>query len=191
MRLIQHSPIVPAVVLGFLTVLGATAQADPGGSQPYASGNLPPAEVAVPSGPSSFVTGTVVNSSRDELVVRNTDGLTHHFLRAPDRPYGAAMIPGDRVRVEYVALDDGGDVAKNVQTLDLLAVISDEVPEEYASGGAEESQGGAMPEQDGAATDVADASEQMPATASPLPYALLAGTLLLGAGVGVRLLGRG
>ena len=186
--------VCPAVLLVIWMAGGVFAPAYAMDEQQQsAAGGIPPSEIVVTSGPSSYITGTVVSSSSEELVVRDSNGRTMDFALDQHRGYGAAMIPGDQVRVEYGAFDDQTDVAKNVETLGLLAVLGEEgggthaASEPTAAGG----EPAAEPSQSAEASPIGGSSEQMPATASPLPVAIAAGVFLFAAGMGVRLFSRG
>jgi hypothetical protein len=191
MHTIRWTLAFPAAFLTIWMASTSISRADPIDDPQTANRDMPPAAVVVPEGPSSYTTGTVVSSSKEELVVRAPDGHTMDFALDQHRGYGAAMIPGDRVRVEYGALDQDTDVAKNVETLGLLAVLDDGSRESFAAGAPTESSEGSATSRAGATTDVAESSDQLPATASPLPYMFVAGVFLFGSGLVIRLANRG
>ncbi len=191
MHTLRWTLAFPAALLAIWMAGTSISRADPIDDPQTANSGIPPAAVVVPEGPSSYTTGTVVSSSGEELVVRAPDGRTMDFALDQHRGYGAAMIPGDRVRVEYGALDQDTDVAKNVETLGLLAVLNGGSRESYAAGAPTEFAEGSATGQEGATTDVAASSDQLPATASTLPYMFVAGVFLFGSGLVIRLANRG
>jgi hypothetical protein len=187
----RQNRIYPVVFLVIWMACGFSASVFAADEQPAPMGTIPPQEVIVTDGPSSYVTGTVVSSSRERLVVRDSDGRTRDFALDQHRGYGAAMIPGDHVRVEYAAFDDRTDVAKNVETLGLLAVLGEEGGGSHPAVEPTAASEGSSAEQSPTASAVDGSTDQMPATASPLPFAVAAGVFLFAAGMGVRLFNRG
>lgn len=191
--LIRARTITFLGLAALLVLASAPCRADFSGDAQTSPG-ISPSEVQVTLGPSSYVTGNVVSSSSEQLVIRATDGRTMEFALDENRGYGAAMIPGDRVRVEYDPTTNPQAVAKNVETLGLLAVLDPTSGSPVAratGGGAREDV--AYEGSDGSAAGApgAETVDQLPATASPLPLMLVAGTLLFAAGLGVRWIDRG
>ena len=163
----------------------------------------PGASLAIPG--SQAVTGTVVTSSDTKLVISDAEGRTRDFALDPAGSFGAAMLPGDEVRVRYDRIESGADLAKDVQTLNVTERLSREERQREMYAMSQPPTEGSLTAE---ATSLAQAStepeaatgspagdnpaedgtpEELPATASQMPLMAGAGLLALGAGVGIGL----
>ena len=98
---------------------------EPGTSQTTspANGEVAPGTSLKATGAYSL-SGTVVSSTTNSLVITDSSGHTRNFVLDPQAPYEAAMNAGDEVRVQYDPIQGGMDLAKNVQTLNVTANMS-------------------------------------------------------------------
>ncbi len=178
---------------------GTAAQVE---SQSSSNAVAPGSSLSI-SGDQSAI-GTVVSSRANRLEITDPDGRSRVFALDPLNSYGAAMLPGDPVRVRYDRIEGGTDLAKAVQTLNLSQRMSEEeqARQAYAmslpaTGFAPVAQGSARDlasmapgtESQGA-PGVAEAQEELPATATAMPIVAVAGIILVGAAFGVRRLAR-
>jgi hypothetical protein len=114
------------------------------------------------------VTGTVVSSTADRVVVRTSSGdMTFKMSSTTDRP--ATFTTGKQVTVWY----DPATVPGEDQTHLAMRVAS--ADESVRTTAAQESYG---------------ADDELPATAGPLPLLAWIGLVALGGGLGLRMLSR-
>jgi hypothetical protein len=114
--------------------------------------------------PTQNVTGTVVSSTTDSLVIKLDDGTERTFKVDSASNLPASLASGQRVTVRFHAMS-GGDHAARVT----LA-------------------GGTNPPDSAMSPGTADTSSsgRLPATAGPVPALLLAGFSALAAGLALR-----
>lgn len=110
------------------------------------------------------LTGTVVSSSTDSLVIKLDDGMQRTFKVDTTSSLPASLASGQRVSVRYHAMS-GGDHAAQVTVV-----------------------GGTNPPASDMSPSSADTagSGALPATAGPVPALLLAGFSALAAGLALR-----
>jgi hypothetical protein len=114
--------------------------------------------------PTQTVTGTVVSSTSDSLVIKLDTGAERTFKVDTTSNLPASLASGQRVTVRFHAMS-GGDHAAQV-TL---------------AGGTNPPAGGMSP-----GTADTSSSGQLPATAGPVPALMLAGFSALAAGLALR-----
>jgi hypothetical protein len=133
--------------------------------------------------PTQTLSGVVVSSSNDTLVIRTDDGTERTFKVDSQTNLPSNLAQGTRVTVAYHRMDGGVDHAARV-----TAASSDTTPPRTPRASGTESTGtpstGTMRTDEPARTDTS--SDQLPATAGPVPGLILLGLGSLAASLGLR-----
>jgi len=129
-------------------------------------------------GMASHVTGTVVSSSSDSLVVRTESGAEMTFGVDAQSVIPSTLTPDTRVEVAYHSMDGGTYHAAEVRPMDSGTTTLPPEPSKLPS--QEPSSASAQP----------TGNESLPRTASPIVLVGLIGLASLGAGASLRLLSR-
>ncbi len=134
------------------------------------------------SGMALHVTGTVVSSSSDSLVVRTESGAEMTFGVDAQSVIPSTLTPDTRVEVAYHSMDGGTYHAAEVQPMDSGATTLPPEPSNQSS---------KLPSQEpSSASAQPTGNESLPRTASPIVLVGLIGLASLGAGASLRLLSR-
>ena len=112
------------------------------------------------------VTGTVVSSTTDSLVIRTDDGTERTFKVDGQSTLPSSLANGSRVTVNFHRMEGGVDHAASV-----TMATADTTP---------------APADRGMRTDAPTTSGELPATAGPVPQLILLGLSALAAGLGLR-----
>lgn len=182
-----------SLCLGLVTA--SLAIADPGDQ---------PTPEATTSYGAHIITGTVVSSDDGNLVLDTSQGGVHEFAFNQAGQYGAAMFPGDDVRVYYEWEPERGNVVERVQTLNVTqrldgtdrsdAMVAMSLPP--TDGGDEELFAQAerttttTTSTTTTSTTQTDSRDLLPATASPIPAIGLFGMVFLAISAGTHALRR-
>jgi hypothetical protein len=118
------------------------------------------------TGPAQNVTGVVVSSTNDSLVIRTDDGTERTFKVDAQSTLPSSLASGSRVTVNFHRMDGGVDHAARVT----IATAGDTTPRTET-----------MP-----ADPAGTATGELPATAGPVPHLVLFGLGALAAGLGLR-----
>jgi hypothetical protein len=168
-----------------------------------------PAPEATTSYGAHIITGTVVSSDDGNLVLDTSQGGVYEFAFNEAGQYGAAMFPGDDVRVYYEWEPERGNVVERVQTLNVTQKLD-------RSDRSDAMRAMSLPPTDGGdeelfaqaertttertttttrsttttSTTQTDSRDLLPATASPIPAIGLLGMVFLGISAGAHALRR-
>jgi hypothetical protein len=112
------------------------------------------------------ISGTVVSSTSDSLVIRTDDGTERTFKVDANSKLPSSLANGSRVTVNFHRMEGGVDHAGSV-----TMATADTTP---------------APADPGMRTDAPSTAGELPATAGPVPHMILIGLSALAAGLGLR-----
>lgn len=163
------------LVLNIATLGALMAQENPYGTAP------PPG----PSVTTSTISGTLVSSSAESIVVKTDAGIESTFTVDAGSVLPAGMTPGDRVSVEYHMLDGGSYLASRVTSVSGSGTASPATAEGAGSDPGMPAGASGDAREEGSATSPESGGE-LPRTAGPLPLLAVIGVMAIGAALGLR-----